>query len=71
MDTPVLNRSLYRRRRITNQIGMVLSSVAMAVGLLGLAWILWTLLYNGLSAFSVDFFTKSTPAPGSPGGGGD
>ena len=69
MDTPVLNRSLYRRRRITNQIGMVLSSVAMAVGLLGLAWILWTLLYNGLSAFSVDFFTKSTPAPGSPGGG--
>ena len=69
MDTPVLNRSLYCRRRITNQIGMVLSSVAMAVGLLGLAWILWTLLYNGLSAFSVDFFTKSTPAPGSPGGG--
>ena len=34
MDTPVLNRSLYRRRRITNQIGMVLSSAAMAVGLI-------------------------------------
>ena len=60
---------LYTRRRIANRIGMMLSSAAMAVGLIGLAWILWTLMFNGLSAFGIDLFTRSTPAPGSPGGG--
>ncbi len=60
---------LYRRRRLANRIGMLLSSAAMAVGLIGLAWILWTLMFNGLSAFNLDFFTRSTPAPGSPEGG--
>jgi phosphate transport system permease protein len=61
--------SIYRRRIVTNRIGMLLSTIAMAAGLIGLTWILWTLFYNGLSAFSIDFFTRSTPAPGSPGGG--
>lgn len=61
--------SIYRRRTIVNRIGMTLSGLAMIGGLLGLAWILWTLFYNGLSAFDLDFFTKSTPAPGSEGGG--
>jgi phosphate transport system permease protein len=60
---------LYRRRKVTNAVGLVLSSVSMALGLIGLLWILWTLAYNGLSALSWDFFTKSTPAPGSEGGG--
>jgi phosphate transport system permease protein len=61
--------SLYQRRKIINRIGMVLSMTAMALGLLGLLWILWTLFYNGLSALSLQFFTNSTPAPGSSGGG--
>ncbi|HYF58748.1 MAG TPA: phosphate ABC transporter permease PstA [Burkholderiaceae bacterium] len=60
---------LYRRRKLVNAIGLTLSSVSMAMGLIGLLWILWTLAVNGLSAFGVDFFTKSTPAPGTPGGG--
>ncbi|HVL55238.1 MAG TPA: phosphate ABC transporter permease PstA [Burkholderiaceae bacterium] len=64
-----MNRSLYRRRMLTNRIGLLMSSVSMAIGLAGLLWILWTLFYNGFAAFSVEFFTQSTPAPGTPGGG--
>ena len=60
---------LYRRRKATNAIGLFLSSVSMAIGLIGLLWILWTLAYNGVSALDWNFFTKSTPAPGTPGGG--
>jgi phosphate transport system permease protein len=65
----VLNPSLYRRRKLTNAVGLFLSSVSMALGLVGLLWILWTLAFNGVSALDWDFFTKSTPAPGTPGGG--
>jgi phosphate transport system permease protein len=64
-----MNPSIYRRRTIVNKVGMTLSGIAMLGGLLGLAWILWTLFYNGLSALDLDFFTHSTPAPGSPNGG--
>jgi len=61
--------SIYRRRIVINKVGMTLSGIAMIGGLLGLTWILWTLFYNGLSALDVNFFTRSTPAPGSEGGG--
>lgn len=61
--------NLYSRRVLTNRIGVGLSMVAMSFGLLALLWILWTLLYNGFSALSWDFFTQDTPAPGSEGGG--
>lgn len=64
-----LNSSLYRRRKVTNVIGLWLSGFAMAIGLAGLLWILWTLFYNGIGALNIDFFTKSTPAPGTQGGG--
>lgn len=64
-----VDRSIYRRRLLVNRAGMALSTAAMAGGLAGLAWILWILFYNGLSAFDLDFFTASTPAPGSEGGG--
>jgi phosphate transport system permease protein len=67
-QTP-FNTGLYKRRKITNVIGLALSFVSVTIGLLGLAWILWTLAVNGLSALNMDFFTKSTPAPGSAGGG--
>ena len=65
----VLNPGLYRRRKLTNAVGLFLSSVSMALGLIGLLWILWTLAYNGVPALDWNFFTKSTPAPGTPGGG--
>jgi phosphate transport system permease protein len=65
----VLNPGRYRRRKLTNAVGLFLSSVSMALGLVGLLWILWTLAFNGVSALDWDFFTKSTPAPGTPGGG--
>jgi len=61
--------SLHRRRRLANLIGLALSGVSMALGLAALLWILFTLFWNGLSAFSVDFFVRSTPAPGTEGGG--
>ena len=61
--------NLYSRRLWINRLGIALSMVAMAFGLLALMWILWTLFYNGFSALSWDFFTQDTPAPGSEGGG--
>lgn len=61
--------NLYSRRILVNRIGIALSMIAMAFGLLALMWILWTLFYNGFSALSWDFFTQDTPAPGSEGGG--
>jgi phosphate transport system permease protein len=61
--------ALYHRRMWTNRIGLALSAGSMAIGLAGLLWILWTLLASGLPALSWRFFTESTPAPGSEGGG--
>ncbi len=60
--------NLYRKRRIINAINLTLSMVAMAFGLFWLGWILWTLIAKGLSAVSLDVFTKMTPPPGSSGG---
>jgi phosphate transport system permease protein len=65
-----LDNSLYNRRKLTNAVGLALAALSMVLGLAGLLWILWTLAVNGLPALlSADFFTKSTPAPGSEGGG--
>ncbi len=61
--------TLYRRRKIGNALGLALSATSMAIGLAALLWILFTLFWNGLSAFSVDFFVHSTPAPGTEDGG--
>ena len=60
---------IYKRRLMINRIGITLSMAAMALGLLALAWILWTLFSRGFSALGVDMFIKDTPAPGSDGGG--
>jgi len=64
-----MNKGIYRRRKAMNALGLALSGLSMAMGLAALTWILWTLFYNGLGAFSLDFFLKSTPAPGTEGGG--
>jgi len=60
---------LYRRRRLTNWIGLGLSMTAMALGLAVLFWILYVLFANGFAALEWSMFTHDTPAPGSEGGG--
>lgn len=63
-----MNKSLYQRRRFTNAFNLTMSMATVAFGLFWLAWILYTLLANGLSGISPDIFTKITPPPGSQGG---
>jgi len=60
---------VYRKRLWVHRIGIALSIAAMAVGLIFLAWILFTLLIKGLGAISFAMFTETTPAPGNEGGG--
>jgi phosphate transport system permease protein len=59
----------YLRRKVLNLFNLTMSASTVVIGLAALAWILWTLFYNGLTALDWNFFTQSTPAPGSPGGG--
>jgi phosphate transport system permease protein len=59
---------LYRRRRATNYAALTIAMAAAAFGLFWLVAILWTLLYNGLSAINISLFTEMTPPPGSAGG---
>ncbi len=65
---PVTN-PVYRKRLLAHRIGIMLSVIAMGIGLAFLAWILWTLLVNGFSALAPSLFTGDTPAPGGEGGG--
>ena len=59
---------LHRQRKIINLLWLSASVLATAFGLFWLAWLLWTLLSNGLQWVSWDIFTKPTPPPGSQGG---
>jgi phosphate transport system permease protein len=61
--------SIYLRRKIADKLALVLSLMAVVFGVSALLWILWTLFSNGLAALTLDFFTQSTPAPGTEGGG--
>ncbi|MEK0429281.1 MAG: phosphate transporter permease PstA [Pseudomonadota bacterium] len=60
---------IYRRRLFWHRAGILLSVVAMAIGLSALLWILAVLLINGLGAVDLHMFTHATPAPGTEGGG--
>lgn len=60
--------ALYRKRVRTNRLALVLSILAMVIGMGFLAWILAVLVYKGFGALSFALFTVSTPAPGSDGG---
>src|SRR6185437_7155367 len=60
---------LYRRRRAANTVYLMLSWLATGVGLAVLFLILGELLWKGIPALGIDFFTKETPGPGSTGGG--
>ncbi|MFI4923151.1 MAG: phosphate ABC transporter permease PstA [Burkholderiales bacterium] len=59
---------IYRRRRLVNAFNLFVSMLAVAFGLFWLAWILWTLVNNGLQAIDLTIFMQSTPPPGSNGG---
>jgi phosphate transport system permease protein len=59
---------IYARRRAVNYLVVGLSLAATAFGLLFLALVLWTLLFNGISAIRPTLFTQTTPPPGSSGG---
>jgi phosphate transport system permease protein len=60
---------LYRRRRTPNTAYLTLSWLATGIGLAVLFVILGELLWKGIPALGVDFFTNETPGPGSTGGG--
>lgn len=66
MATPI--GGLYHRRRIANKVALSLALGAAGFGLFWLVAILWTLLYNGLSAINLSLFTENTPPPGGEGG---
>jgi len=59
----------YQRRKFVNALSTTLSGIAVTIGVAGLVWILATLFIKGLPAMNWAFFTESTPAPGSEGGG--
>lgn len=70
MSTPShFDAGIYRSRKIKGNIGIVLSMVAMVIGLVFLLWILSILMFKGFAALNWGMFTQSTPAPGSDGGG--
>ena len=60
--------SLYRRRRVTNVVALVLSCLAAVLGLLFLGWILWTLVARGLGGIDWALFSQNTPPPMAEGG---
>ncbi|MDB5839444.1 MAG: pstA [Herminiimonas sp.] len=61
--------AVYRRRLWVHRIGISLSILAMAVGIIFLMWILFTLVARGLGAITPAMFVETTPAPGNDGGG--
>lgn len=64
-----INQNLYKKRRVTNLVGLSLSMTAMALGLTVLLWILFVLFSNGLAGMDFNLFTQDTPAPSTEGGG--
>lgn len=60
--------TVYLRRRIVNGINLTASALATLFGLFWLAWLLLTLLMNGLPWLTPSVFTAVTPPPGSEGG---
>jgi phosphate transport system permease protein len=64
----MINRALYLRRRIANSVFIMLSISAAIFGLIWLAFILGSLLSQGVAALSPTLFTQSTPPPGMAGG---
>jgi len=59
----------YTGRRITNLLVNVISVTAAVMGILILIWITYMVIYRGLAAINLDFFTKLPTPPMMPGGG--
>lgn len=64
-----INPEIFAKRKRVNKIGLLLSTGAMALGMIFLLWILSILFIKGFSSINLDVFLNSTPAPGSEGGG--
>ena len=58
----------FSRRKLTNQVALVLSLAAMAFGLFWLFWILFETIRLGIGGIAVATFTQMTPAPNETGG---
>jgi phosphate transport system permease protein len=58
----------FAKRKLVNQIALLLALSAMAFGLFWLAWILWETLRLGLAGLSLAVFTEMTPPPNEAGG---
>ena len=58
----------FARRKLTNQVALVLSLAAMAFGLFWLFWILFETIHLGVGGIAFATFTQMTPAPNEPGG---
>lgn len=56
------------RRRIANAVFVGLCGLATLLALIALGLIMYSLVKQGMAGLNLDIFTKSTPAPGSPGG---
>jgi phosphate transport system permease protein len=68
MDRTTLSR-FYGSRRRGNLTAMALCTGATLIGLVFLALILFTVIYNGFSGLDLAIFTEMTPPPGKEGGG--
>jgi len=61
--------SLYRARKRKNAVLLTVSGLMVVFGLFWLAWILFTLLWEGGTALiRISLFTQMTPPPGADGG---
>ncbi len=60
---------MHRKRKAINAVALALSLLAMAFGLFWLIWILFEVVYLGVSGLSLSLFTQSTPPPNVEGGG--
>ena len=58
----------FARRKLTNQIALVLSLAAMSFGLFWLFWILFETIRLGIGGIAFATFTQMTPAPNEAGG---
>lgn len=65
---PRVAAALARRRRVVSRVVELLCVVATIIGLVFLASILFTLLWNGIAGLRLSVFTRITLAPGSNGG---
>jgi phosphate transport system permease protein len=67
-DSEAARIAKFRKRKILNQVALILSLGAMVFGLFWLAWILWETLRLGVAGLSIAAFTQMTPPPNEIGG---